>query len=86
MAAGLEVRVPLLDHHVLEFARTIPLDTKIRENERKWLLRKILHRHVPAQLFDRPKSGFSVQIDRWLRGPLRDWAESLLGVDSLERD
>jgi asparagine synthase (glutamine-hydrolysing) len=78
MRHGLEVRVPLLDRRLVELAWRLPPALKVRGGRGKWLLRALLHRHVPAALVDRPKAGFSVPIDAWLRGPLRDWGEALL--------
>jgi asparagine synthase (glutamine-hydrolysing) len=78
MAVSLETRVPFLDHRVAEVAARIPLDFKICGPVGKDILRKLLYRHVPAQLFDRPKAGFAVPVGDWIRGPLRGWAEELL--------
>jgi asparagine synthase (glutamine-hydrolysing) len=86
MGASLEARAPLLDHRVVEFAWRLPLNQRIRGGESKWLLRRVLDRHVPRALVERPKQGFGVPIDQWLRGPLREWATDLLSEARLARE
>jgi len=78
MAVGLETRVPLLDQAVYELAWRLPLSYKIRKGQSKWILRQVLYKHVPQALIDRPKKGFAVPLAKWLRGPLKDWAQALL--------
>ncbi len=86
MAVGLEAREPLLDHRVVAFAWSLPLGFKLRDGVGKRILREVLHRHVPRALIERPKMGFAVPIDAWLRGPLKDWARALLDPARLARE
>jgi asparagine synthase (glutamine-hydrolysing) len=86
MAASLETRVPFLDHRVVELAWQLPLNMKIQGSVGKLALRKVLYKYVPSELIDRPKVGFGIPVGQWLRGPLRDWAESLISESRLHKE
>jgi asparagine synthase (glutamine-hydrolysing) len=78
MAVSLETRVPFLNHELIEFLWSLPASMRVRASEPKWMLRRILSKHLPRELYERPKMGFGVPMEHWLRGPLRVWAEELL--------
>ncbi|QBL09810.1 asparagine synthase (glutamine-hydrolyzing) [Rheinheimera sp. D18] len=86
MAVSLETRVPFLDHQVLEHAWRLPKAVKLNNGQSKWCLRQILYKYVPKDLIERPKMGFAVPLDAWLRGPLQQWAEGLLAEERLSRE
>ena len=86
MACSLEARIRLLDHRIVEFAFQLPFDIKFREGRSKWPLRQILHKYVARSLIERPKKGFSIPLDAWLRNEMRDWACDLLCRTTIEED
>ena len=83
MASSLETRAPFLDHRVIEFSWKIDQSLKLRNGQGKWILRQILYKYIPKSLIERPKKGFGIPLDKWLRGSLRDWAENLLNEKKL---
>ena len=84
MSTSLETRIPLLDHRVVEFASSLPVSIKMNYGNLKWPLKKILYKYIPPKLVERPKMGFGVPMGKWLRGPLREWAEELLNEQQLK--
>jgi asparagine synthase (glutamine-hydrolysing) len=86
MSVSLETRVPFLDPEVIKFSASLPMEFKIRNGVTKWALREVLYKHVPKDLIERPKMGFGVPLSEWLRGPLKDWAESLLDEKRLHQE
>ncbi|WBX70729.1 asparagine synthase (glutamine-hydrolyzing) [Tenacibaculum retecalamus] len=86
MANSLETRVPMLDHRIVEFAMSLPLNFKIREGVDKWVLREVLYKYVPKKLIERPKMGFAVPLAEWLRGALKDWCENLINEKRLKEE
>jgi asparagine synthase (glutamine-hydrolysing) len=86
MATSLETRIPFLDHNLVEMAWRLPLNMKIRNGQSKWILRQILNKYVPSELINRPKMGFGVPIDIWLRGPLKEWGSELLDYTRIKNE
>jgi len=86
MGVSLETRIPFLNHNVVEYAWRMPMNFKVRNGEGKWALRQILYKYIPKEMIERPKMGFGVPIDSWLRGPIREWAEELLDESRLRQE
>lgn len=86
MGSSLEARSPLLDHRIIEFAWSLPMSYRIQNDDGKRLLKKLLYRYMPRKLVDRPKMGFSIPVEAWLRGPLKEWAESLIDKERLKKE
>lgn len=86
MAHSLEVRVPIIDHRVVELSARLPLSMMIKAGQGKWPLRQLLFKHIPEVTMDRPKRGFAVPVNEWIRGPMRDWAEQLLSESRLRNE
>ena len=86
MAVALEVRCPLLDWRVVEYALGLPSSMRMGTGGGKLVLRNLLARHVPRELTERPKRGFAIPVTLWMRGPLRDWVESLLDESRLRQE
>jgi asparagine synthase (glutamine-hydrolysing) len=86
MGVGLETRVPLLDHRITEFTTTLPIEMLIKNGQGKHILKEVLYRYLPKELFNRTKKGFTVPVDNWIRGPLEKWAESLLDPSKIKKE
>lgn len=86
MGVSLETRVPFLDHKIVELAWRMPLNMKIQGSKSKVILRNILYKHVPKNLIERPKAGFSIPLGDWLRGPLKEWVETLINHTRLKEE
>jgi asparagine synthase (glutamine-hydrolysing) len=83
MANSLESRVPLLDHNIVEFAHSLPLEKKIKNNSQKWILKQVMYKYLPSEIMDRPKKGFGVPVGEWIKGPLIEWSEDLLNESTI---
>lgn len=86
MGISLETRAPFLDHEIVEFSQRLPMHLRVQDGKSKYALRRILYKYVPQEYIERPKMGFGIPIDNWLRGPLKEWAEELLSVKRLDSE
>jgi len=86
MSVGLEIRVPYLDHNLVEFIMSLPLKMKIRNGSSKWILKQVLYRHLPQELMDRPKMGFAVPVGDWIKESMREWTEDLISKKRIEKE
>ena len=86
MSVSLEARVPFLDHNLIEKSFKIPFKYKYRNGKTKWILRKILSKYIPINLIEKPKRGFGIPIEYWLKNNLKDWAEYLINEDRLNKE
>jgi asparagine synthase (glutamine-hydrolysing) len=84
MAVSLETRLPFLDHRLIEFAWSLPNEYKYNNGQTKWILKEVLNKYIPKNLYDRPKQGFGIPINEWLKGSLKEWGEDLLSEEKLE--
>ena len=84
MGVSLETRIPLLGKDVIEFSMAVAISKKLKNNQTKWILRKVLEKYVPPELFNRKKMGFGVPINHWISNELRDWSENLLDKNKLK--
>jgi len=84
MSVSLEGREPLLDHRLIEYLARVPLKNKYKKNEGKYLLRKILYKYIPKEIIDKPKSGFTLPLDKWLRNELKPIVNKYISLDQLD--
>ena len=86
MASSLETRIPFLNHNLVELSWRVPENLKIKNKKGKWILREILKNYIPEDLYERPKSGFAIPLAQWLRGPLKEWANSLINKKTINEE
>ena len=84
--SNIDTGVPFLDHRIFEFAWNLPVDMKIKNGTKKWILQQVLNKYLPLKLFNRPKMGFGIPVGYWIRGPLKDWAIDSLNFEKMKKD